>query len=578
LLPAQWRDRRFQVADSLSIIKRGHSLKVGADYSYITFYQWYGDNQAGAFVISNPDIASTLRILSGGGNGRNRFDDPSVVYRRQVGVLATNNSAHQLAFLAQDTWRVRPTLTINLGLRWEGQFNPVPTLDNDFLVSNVKNFAFPRGQVDPTQTRSNLDQWMPRFGLTWNPGAGRTVLRAHTGIFYAQTPFILYAGPLSSFSTAPSDLSIEISPNANGTVYQQFLKAGFDLNQGGLGSLPLFTVPDIWMKVAGSPNPFANANVVTMAGRDFRNPRSAQIGFGVQHQIANRLVFDYQMNFVKTVHLARNVDYNVPAPTVRPGDLSGRPFFGLRSGTPRPNANLGQVLVRESSAKSRYIGHSLRIQWNHSRFDLAANYTLGYNKSDDDSERAISGITYQNPFDFRREYNWSSLDARHSASGYAMYRAPWGLEATSLFRYRSGAPIDATTGADTSELLSGSRGNRPLERPGLPFLRNSFRNRDFKTIDARLLKSFPVAERARLQFSAEVFNLFNFDNVQFLSSSLLLDNPAFQFGPGILPNGQTAPVNPGFLRLRTAGGDYDPTTTGQQGTPLQVQFGIRLLF
>ena len=118
-----------------------------------------------------------------------------------------------------------------------------------------------------------------------------------------------------------------------------------------------------------------------------------------------------------------------------------------------------------------------------------------------------------------------------------------GLEATSLFRYRSGTPIDATTGADTSELLSGSRDNRPLERPGLPFLRNSFRNQGYQTIDARLLKSFALTEGARPQFSAEAFNLINFGNVQFLPSSLLLDNPAFNFGLGILPNGQTAPGN-----------------------------------
>lgn len=576
LLPGMLQDRRLQFADSLSLQKGRHSLKFGADYSYIDFYQWYGDNQAGAFVIANSDPTATLRILSGV-NG-NRFDDPSVMYRRQVGVLATQNAAHQLAFLAQDTWRIRPSVTLNLGLRWEGQINPQPTVNNDFLVNNVRNFPFPRGRVDATAMRNDFSQWAPRIGVSWNPGSGRTVVRAHAGLFYAQTPLILYVAPLSSFSTAPSDLSLEISPNANGTVYQQFLKAGFDLNQGSLGSLPVYTVSDIWMKVAGSPDPFANANVTTTSGRNFRNPRSTQMGFGIQRQIADKFIVDYQLNQVNTVHLPRNVDFNVPLPFVRPGDLSQRPFFGLRSGVSRPNPNLGQVLVRDSSAKSRYTGHSFRVQLNRSRFDLAANYTLGFNKSDDDSERAIAGFTYQNPFDFSREYNWSSIDARHTASGYTIYRAPLGFEAAALWRFRSGLPIDATTGADTSELLSGSRGNRPLERPGLPMLRNSFRNRSFQTIDARLLKSFRLTESAGVQFSAECFNLFNFDNVQFLPSSLLLENPAFVFGPGILTNGQIAPINPGFLKLRNAGGAYDPVTTGQQGTPLQVQFGLRLFF
>jgi hypothetical protein len=75
-----------------------------------------------------------------------------------------------------------------------------------------------------------------------------------------------------------------------------------------------------------------------------------------------------------------------------------------------------------------------------------------------------------------------------------------------------------------------------------------------------------------------VFNVFNFDNVAFLTPSVLQENPAFRYGPGILPNGQVAPVEPGFLRLRGPNGTYDPGVAGQIGGPLQAQLGIRLLF
>ena len=54
--------------------------------------------------------------------------------------------------------------------------------------------------------------------------------------------------------------------------------------------------------------------------------------------------------YVKTDHLQRNVDYNLPAPTIRPTDLAQRPFFGLTSGVARPVTSLGSVQVRESSA------------------------------------------------------------------------------------------------------------------------------------------------------------------------------------------------------------------------------------
>ena len=574
LLPMQIRDRRIQFADAATWLWRGHAFKAGFDYSYINFYQWYGDNQFGSLVISNSDPRRILQILS----APNRFDDPSVVYRRQVGVLAVDRDAHQPAFFVQDSWKVRPNLTLNLGVRWEGQINPSAVVDNEFLVNNVRGFDFPLGRVEPGRIANNMRQWAPRFGLAWNPGTGRTVIRAQTGIFYGQTPFILFASPLDSFSTAPSDLSLEIAPNSDGTVYRQFLNAGYDLGQNRLDQLRVFTVPEVWMNVAGRPNPFAKANVVATSGEHFRNPRSVQFAVGVQHQISERVTLDYQINYVNTVHLVRNVDFNVPLPFVRPGDLSQRPFFGLRSGVSRPNANLGQVLVRDSSARGRYAGQSMRVQWRSPRFEAAANYTLGFNKSDDCSERAITGTVYQNPFDLRREYNWSSLDVRHMATGYWLWRAPAGVELASLFRFRSGMPIDATTGSDTSELLSGSQGNRPLERPGVPFLRNAFRNEAYHSIDLRALKSFPMNERATFQLSAEAFNILNTANVAFLPAHLLPDNPAFRYGLGILPNGQVAPVNPGFLQLRTPSGAYDPGATYQQGSPRQLQLGIRLLF
>jgi hypothetical protein len=403
------------------------------------------------------------------------------------------------------------------------------------------------------------------------------VLRAQGGLFYGQTPLTLLVGPLGSFSTTPPDLSTEIAPGRRGTVYDQFLAAGIDLNRVSLDSLPILTPPDA-QRVAGGANPFTGTNVVTTSGDNFRNPRSAQFSFGVERQIARGVTADYQLNYVNTVHLVRNVDYNVPLPGVRPGDASERAFFGLRSGTSRPNPAIGRLLVRDSSAKARYTGNSFRIRWTGARVEAAANYTLSYNRSDDDSERALTGITYGNPFDFSREYNWSALDARHVASGYVLVRAPFGLDITSLFRYRSAFPVDPTTGEDSAELLSGSTGNRPYERPGLPFLRNSFRNRDYKTVDVRLLKNIVQTESVRVQLSGEVFNVLNFDNVAFLSPSTLSENPAFRYGPGILPSGQVAPVDPSFLRLRNPDGSYNAGVTAQQGTPLQAQIGLRVLF
>lgn len=576
-LPTSYSDYRFQAADGLSAVRGRHSLSIGFDYNYLGVEQHAGQNQFGAFTIA-ADPLHALEILSGS-SGVNRFDDPAVVYARQVGSLQFNGNVHQAAVYAQDSWRLTPTLTAMFGLRWEGQINPSPVADNDFLVSNVRDFPFPRGPLDPTVIRNQLGQWSPRASFAWDPtGRQNTVIRGKAGIFYAQTPLVYLAGPMTDVSMAPSDLTLQIAPNSAGTVYKQFLAGGFNLNQYSLNNLPIFTVPDVWVQVAGKPNPFAKANVITTSGNSFRNPRSAQVGLTVEHRVTGALVLFYEFDHLSTVHLERNVDWNVPEPFVQPGDQSLRPFFGLRSGTPRPNPNLGWVLVRDSSARANYTGNTFRVEYHVRRFQLGAHYTLSFNKSDDDNERLLTGTTYQNPYDLSREYNWSSIDARHQVAGYALWQGPRGVKVTGLFHFRSGLPIDASTGGDTSELLSGNVGNRPMLLPGLPMLRNAFRNRSFRSVDLRIAKQVVRRENMRVDLTGDLFNAFNFNNVAFISSTVYADNPAFIYGPGVLPSGQLAPVDSRFMKLKGADGKYDPQTTAQQGTPLQAQLGIRLLF
>ena len=359
-LPYSLNDYRVQYSDVVSFTKGRHNISAGGDYSFISASSLAGANQYGSFVINNSDVRSVLQILSG--VSVNRFDDPTVTYLRQVGNLKLGANAHQAAVFAQDNWRVSPRFAVTFGLRWEGQINPGPQTDNSFLLQNVLNFNFPLGRVDPTVIRSPLNQWAPRASFSWNPG-GRsdTVVRAFGGIFYAQTPLSLYAGPINNFSSTPSDLTLQIAPMGGMTVYQQFLAGGFNLNAGSLSTLPVFSVPDVWINVAGKPNPFAQANVITTSGNNFRNPRTSQVSLIAQHEFSRGVVIDYQLNHLEAVGLERNVDFNTPVPTVQPGDLSLRPFFGLESGVPRPNPNLGAVIVRDAGAKSNYTGNTLRF-------------------------------------------------------------------------------------------------------------------------------------------------------------------------------------------------------------------------
>ncbi len=570
-LPTVQDDMRLQLNDSLSVIYGSHTVKVGVDYNRVGTFQEFGFNQFGSFAVSGTDVNLHLDVLSRGGNVANRFDDRSVTYRRQIGNLLAKYAIHQAALYAQDSWRVKPTWTLDFGLRWEGQWNPSPEANNSALVNLVRGFRFPIGGFDPTVIPDSPAQFMPRFGFAWTPAASRrTVVRGHTGIFYASTPMLLLAGPMNNYRVPPGDVSIQL-PRSGSTVYRDLLAVGIDLNQFSLDKLPVLDVATVQRAAAGgatAPDPFRGANLLAMAS-DYKNPRAFQAGLGLDSELFRHFLAGIQLHYVNTVHLQWNRDYNLPPPVVRPTDKSLRPFFGLRSGTPRPIPTLGSLWVRESSSRSMYRGMTLSSQYRSGRLQFGAFYTVSQAYSYDDNERDATGVRYENSFNLAPEYGYSDLDRRHQLTGYALASLPWGIELSSTFRAVSGAPIDPRTGADTNEDLGGA--DRAYRAPGVPYQRNSFRNRGFRTVDFRFLKSFPIRERARLQFSCEMFNLFNFDNVVFAGTNLT-------YGLGIDPaTGNPVPPPSTFKRLRLADGSYDPVNV-QIGNPFQAQFGLRFIF
>ena len=92
-----------------------------------------------------------------------------------------------------------------------------------------------------------------------------------------------------------------------------------------------------------------------------------------------------------------------------------------------------------------------------------------------------------------------------------MFFLPYGFEFSSAIRLRSGAPFDAVVGTDLNQ--DSNNNDRPQLVPGVPFERNSFRNRNEFTVDIRGQKGFSFGENRRLIFSAEIFNLFNNANI-----------------------------------------------------------------
>jgi outer membrane receptor for ferrienterochelin and colicin len=591
-------DWRVQAADSMTWSSGSHTVKFGVEFNHVNVEQLFGFNQFGAFNVSGSAASAAgaqtiLDILAPGGVTANRFDSTAVTYLLQVGNLQAGYSSDEIAFFAQDSWRIRPNLTINYGLRWEGQYNPSPEANNDFLVNAVKNFPFPNGfDADPTQIPDDTDQFGPRFGFAYDPaGDGRTVIRGYAGVYYARTPLLLLAAPFNNFRDPAGDLSIQLpftvpATNPNNTVYEQFKLIGIDLNNFALDNLPILTVDQI-QQIAGAlgltVNPFFGAQPLLMA-KDFNNPKSYQSGIGVEREINRSMTVGADFSYVHTVHLQRNRDINLPLPRVRPTDPAQRAFFGLRSGTPRPQPLLGSIQVRESTAKSLYRALTLRTKFQRPWGQFNMFYTLSKLLSDDDNERSSGGVTFENAFDVSREYSDAVLDRRHQFVASPVLFLPGGIDVSSALRFRSGRPIDVTlgnvggaAGTDANEDRGGP--DRPFLGPGVPFARNSARNKALYDWDMRVQKRFDLpGETARLILSLEIFNVMNLDNIELASTTAT----NFCGGTAPLDCGFRGPTNPNFLQLR----DNDPTSTrfgsllltNNPGPPFQMQFGARFQF
>ncbi len=581
-LPTTESDKRLQITDSISWNKNNHTVKLGLDYNFVTAGQTFGFNQFGTFSFSVPGsntqaTLDTLDIMSLGGASMNRFDSPYVTsYSLQIGNLLANMHMHQTALYAQDSWRATRDLTLDFGVRWEGQFNPQPEATNAALVNMVKGVRSPVGAVmDPTKIPNSPNQWMPRFGFAWSPsGVGRRiVVRGHTGLFYAASPMLLFADAVNNFRATPGNLSVTLRPTDTMSIYDQFKSVGVDLNQSSLDNLPVLSVDQVTQAFANAngvaPDPFAGASL-GFVGTDFRNPRSFQIGLGTDVQLTSNLIASIQFNYVNTVHLQRNRDYNLPfADGV---DGAGRPFYGLRS-RPRPIPTLGNFTVRESSARSMYRGVTFKIEHRGSKLTAGAFYTLSDTFSDDDNERDATGYNAQDMFNFKPDYGYSRMDLRHQFNSYAVYTLPGGFQITGSFVVRSGWPINPTASGDPNQDFS-TFSDRPYQAIGVPFTRDSFRNRSVVTANnMRVLKSFNLTETAKVQISAEFFNLFNIDNVVYGSN---FGDSTYGLGIDPTTGATVAPLST-FMQLRNPDGSYY-TSNRQDGKPFQAQFGARFFF
>ena len=190
----QRTEERYQFVDNFSISKGRHDIKFGGDYNYIplsaTFTVNYGavinfggldPTQLGFPATAGPITIPAFSPVQAYGLGI-----PSS-YIQGIGNPQNSFKNQPLGLFIQDSWKIKPNLTLNLGLRYDVEFPPKFAPPSDLALAAYNQLGLQKG-ID-----TDKNNFQPRIGVAWDPhGDGKTVFRASYGIFYDHPLLGLY--------------------------------------------------------------------------------------------------------------------------------------------------------------------------------------------------------------------------------------------------------------------------------------------------------------------------------------------------------------------------------------------------
>ena len=505
--PEHGTTNTYQIADNATWTRGRHLVKFGFDIRILQ-ENAYRDVESRGFI-------SFQGVYTG-----NPLEELLLGLPTDSGGATMNNPehlrSHSYDFFVNDTWRVRPNLTLTLGLRYEYN-SPASDAANRANVYNpatgslvpVGQNGFPAGAYS-----SDYTNFAPTVGLAWSPEKHRgTVFRAAYGIHFDQS------------SLAPGEGLYFSAPYFNLTVYYPI--------QG------LFT-PSL-------DNPFPNnfpypyPASATAFQRNLATPYIQQWNFGIQQQLGASRVLEVAYVGSKGTHLIDSRDINQAQPSTNPNNL-------------RPNPDFADVDIIESNANSIYHSLQARFEQRLSK-GLSALVSYTYSKSIDDASGFFTTTGDpnfpQNSYDLRAERGLSDFDIRQRFTLSYAYDLPiargnrWlgGWQSFGVLTFQTGQPFTVMLVEDNDNSNTGfsnlgyGANNRPnvvgnphLSNPGAmewfntkafavsPYGtfgnagRNILSGPGLATIDFSIVKNTRVSERLNVQFRAEFFNLLNRTN------------------------------------------------------------------
>ena len=524
-LPVDYYDTRVQLLDNVSMARGDHFFKLGFEYNKVhsvqTFVGFgnsrYIFNSVPGFLsfAANSNYVECVDTLSnvtsnnttGGCPANNVQTGPVLLYLQQAGVGRSLREAGtqdipqtEYALYLQDTWKPSAKLTFNFGLRWEAQIQADPITPPSqvfyapFIGQTVTNstgtYTFPSDGTIP----SDRKMFQPRFGFAYDPGGdGRRVLRGSAGLYYARIP----------------GLNLASSRSTNGSIGMTYFR-GVPFPRAYFGPVPAFgaQLPD---NVSQSAVFFPD---VFVFDKNFQNPRTLSANLAYEWQVGADLGASISYAHSRSDQLTRFINRN--------DGHFGSPWG---SGLPAGNGIFTLTTV-ESSAKSNYNGITVGLKRVlDPNFQFQVNYTLSYDKSDDDNERDPFTFRYAQADSLQAEYNWSDRDQRHRFNGWMVAHIGGGLFLNSRLSLYSAQPTSESCGRPGTP-ARGARATTPSDRicaDGSILKRNTLRkDNSYFSWDLGLTWPFNVA-KGRVELVAQMFNVLGSENFRDPSQALLFN-------------------------------------------------------
>lgn len=338
----------YQVYDDLYWTLTKHSLTMGFSFERMQNNQLGTSNPNGQYIFSSLQTFLTNHPTS--------FNAPL-----SNGVSPRDLRQSVFGGYITDDYRIFPTLTLNLGMRYEPVSVPTETANRLAILRNLTDTSPHLGS--PYFSNPSYANFSPRVGFAWDPfNADKTSVRGGFGLYDSLPLNYLFEG-LSIF-TAP------------------YLTLG---NVAGLGA-------GSFPKTAYSQMTAANLRYA-YAQPDPKRSYIEQYGLNIQQQILGSMTAQIGYMGSHGVHLPYRVD---DVNTVQPISTAGGYFFPTPSGSgTRLNPNLGQISAMFLTGYSTYNAFQANVTKRFSKqSQVQASYT--WSKSIDDGSSSTFGDTFGN--------------------------------------------------------------------------------------------------------------------------------------------------------------------------------------